>query len=91
MYISVKHDSIAQYWESVEDFLRCELKAYVNDKGHIVIPAPYYSANKEDYLSPMSYNMDQFTKEEAMKDFSRNYSGKLAKKYFYKLHYITEN
>jgi hypothetical protein len=90
MYISVKHDSIAQYWESKEDFLLCELKAYVNDVGHIVIPAPYYSANKEDYLSPMSYNMNEFTKEEAIKNFARNYSDGLAGKYFYKLHYIGE-
>lgn len=90
MYISVKHDSIAKYWESKEEFFTCELGAYVNDVGQIVIPAPYYAMDKNDYIFPTSWNMKEFTKEEALKDFARNCSGKLENKYFYKLHYIQQ-
>lgn len=91
MYISVKHDSIAQYWETARDFFTCELKAYVNDNGEIVIPAPYYEKDKKDWVSTVSYNMNEFTKEEAMKAFSTSYNvGKIARRYFYKLHKIEE-
>ena len=89
MYISVKHDSIASYWETPQDFFTCELGAYVNDYGEIVIPTPYYAKDKNDWISTVSYNMNEFTKEEAMKDFATSYNvGKVARRYFYKLHYI---
>lgn len=88
MYISIKHDSIAKYWETKEDFFTCELGAYVNDHGQIVIPAPYYSQEKKDWISGISYNLEDFTKAEALRDFARNYSKQIESRYFYKLHYI---
>ena len=90
MYLSVKHNTTAKYWDSKKDFLVGELKAYVNDLGNIVIPAPYYSENKEDRISSMSYNMDEFTKDEALEDFAINYVDKILRSYFYELHYINK-
>ena len=85
-FISVLHDTTVKYWDNIEDFFTTELKAYVNDCGQIVIPAPYYSEDKKDFICNPSYNMDEFTKEEAMRDFAINYGRKLVSRYFYKLH-----
>lgn len=91
MYISIKNDSIAQYWETPKDFFISELKAYVNDIGQVVIPAPYYAKDKKDWVSAVSYDMDKFTKEEAMNHFSKKHSAdKIAERYFYKLNQIKQ-
>lgn len=63
------------------NLLVIKLGAYVTEAGKIVIPYPYYSKDKKDYIHTVSYNLNEFNKHEALKDFILNYGGRVAKRY----------
>lgn len=91
MYISLYFGGSPQFWGNLYDFAISKFNFEVTEKGYInweIINAP--TVNKSG-TSKGSYNMEQYSKEEALKDFINTEPFKnLAKSYFYEFYKVEQ-
>lgn len=91
MYISLYFGSSPQFWGSLYDFAVSKFSFYVTENGYInweIVSAPTVNKNG---TSKGSYNMEQYSKEEVLKDFINSEPFKnLVKSCFYEFYKVEQ-
>lgn len=86
MFLAVRNGSYFMGHSIYEAVVHAGVKVRITDKGSIFINVPNYKEKRH----PMGYVMDQWTKEEAINDFYRNYIRHALKSYGFRFFYCTE-
>jgi len=91
MYLSLYFGASPQFWESLYDFAISKFNFDVTEKGYITWEILNSNTIIKNGISKGSYNMKQYSKTEALKDFINSESFKnLATSYFYQFYKIEQ-